>query len=100
MYRFLAIPRRLKYKQVILIAIRTDGSETRRLKCKGKLDTVLCYTLCYEDTWRNNNTIPSTFTLALEVYDQICASVAFSQRKSYQKNDLGKKPTRKRTLGM
>jgi len=60
MYRFLAIPSRLKYTQVILITMRSDGSEYRRLKYKSKLDSALCYTLCCEDTWGNSTTIPST----------------------------------------
>jgi hypothetical protein len=85
---------------MILIVLRTGGSEYRRLKCKDKLDTALCYTLYHEDTWRNISTFPSTFTLALDVYDQVRDSAVSSRKKSYQDKYLLKKPTGKRPLGM
>jgi hypothetical protein len=77
MYRFLAIQNRLKYTQVILIALRNYGSEYQGLKCKGKLDTALCCTLCPEDTWSNISTVPSSFTLPLDVYGQVRVSAVF-----------------------
>jgi hypothetical protein len=100
MYRFLAIQNSLKYTQVILIALRNYGSEYQRFKWKSKLDTALCCTLCHEDTWRNITTVPSSFTLPLDVYDQVRVSAVFSRRNSYQGKDLVKKPTGKRPLGM
>lgn len=100
MYRFLAIPSRLKYKQVILITMRTDGSEYRRLKCKSKLDIAHCYTLCCEDTWRNSATIPSTFTCHWMYIIGFVLRLLFSRRKSSQNKYLFKNPRSKKTLGM
>jgi len=100
MYRFLTIPSRLKYTQVLLITMRTDGSEYRRLKCRSKLDSALCYTLCCEDTWRNSTIIPSTPTWHWMYIFGFVIRLIFSRRKSSQNKYLVKNPTSKKTLGM